>query len=786
MKTNLTKFKIIGAAFFALILSIQLRSQVLVVSPDGGETWVNNTTATISFNNLGLSDYFEIMISLDNGANFYSVDFLYGYSGLNNLDLEVMFPTTSEAKIRVVNYSYPSIYDDSNAPFSIVNPPLLITKPEYLDFNFQNLPILVTWLRENPETIVDVFLSMDDGFTWTTVGEDINATEYTFTAPSQSSSNARVKIVNINDASDFDISDQFYIFPQPTITLLTPNGGEVWNYFDFTATLEWSGTNLMNYVDFYYSTDDGQTWIYLTSAYSGTTGGSATTDIPFVETDNARIKIVDVTGIEDFSDNPFSIVIPQVNVYYPVDDYLYFAGGNLNITWWSFDVDLMRIELSTDNGQSFSVIAEDVNAALQSYNYEIPLTTFAEQCMVKVSNQNDPAEYDFSEVFDILPPPVITVTSPNGGELWNTNTEYEIEWTYDNMVYEYTNIWLEFSADNGLTWQYIGSVFQYGQLNSYTWVSPDYESDNCLFRITDGYFYSISDQSDATFSIRNIPQTPICMVSVDQEMGKNIVIWEPVESDLIYEYVVYRETNQSNIYEEIGSVAPNASTMFIDENSNPMVQASRYKLGFRDEQGNEYPKSDFHQTIHLTISPGVGDNWNLIWSPYLGFEVQSYNIYRGYAPGEMVLIATISGSFNSYTDFGATSNYVFYMVEVLSPDICTPQSPANGPNSFTSVTSNIAATLLTATDYNLPGNKLVIYPIPANEFVNIEIENPTKESVTVNIVNQLGQIVKSTEFASEDTKSRITLEVTDLKSGVYFLSAILPGKTTTTKLVIEK
>lgn len=786
MKTNSTTFKIFGTIFFALIFSIQLRSQVLVVSPNGGETWVNNTTATISFNNLGLSDYFEIMISLDNGANFYSVDFLYGYTGLNSLNNDVMFPTTNEAKIMVVNYSYPSIYDLSNAPFSIVNPSLLITKPVYLEYNYQNLPLLVTWLRENPETIVDVFLSLDDGLTWTTVGEDINTTEYTFTAPSQSSSNARVKIVNINDASDLAISDQFYIFPEPTVTLLTPNGGEVWNYFDYYATLEWSGTNLMSYVDFYYSDDDGQNWIYLTSAYSGTTGGSATTSIPFVETDNARIKIVDGSGIEDISDNPFSIVIPPISVYYPSSSYMYYAGGNLTVTWWSFDIDLVRIELSTDNGQSFSVIAEDVIASAQSYYYQIPLTTFAEQCRIKVTNQNDLTEFDISDVFEILIPPVITITSPNGGELWNTSTEYEITWTYDNMVYDYTNVWLEFSADNGISWQYVGSVYQYGQSNSFTWVSPDYESDNCLFRVSDAYLYDISDQSNTTFSIRNIPETPICMVSVDQDMGKNIVVWEPVESDLIFEYVVYRETNQSNIYEEIGSVASDASTMLIDENSNPVVQASRYKLGFRDEQGNEYPKSDFHQTIHLTISPGVGDNWNLIWSPYLGFEVQSYNIYRGYTPGEMELIATISGSFNSYTDFGATSSYVFYMIEVLSPDVCTPQSPSNGPNSFTSVTSNIAATLLTATEFNLSGSNLVIYPVPANEFVNIEIENPTQESITVNILNQLGQIVKSTEFASEDSNSRITLTVTDLKSGIYFLSVINSGKTSTTKLVIEK
>lgn len=770
MNAMTTNFKLTITLTIALFLSFQVRSQVFVISPNGGETWVNNTVDTIKFNNLGLEDYFDIQLSPDNGQNYYSIEFVYGNSGLNVVPLDVLFPQTNQARIKLVNYSNPSNFDESNAPFSIVNPSLLITKPAYLDFNYQNLPIEVIWLRNDPSTIVDVSLSLDNGQSWTIVGEDINNTTYSFIAPPQSSSNAFVKITNIADPEDFAISRQFYIFPEPFIAIVSPNGGEIWDWSEQTATIEWSGTNLLSYMTFYFSPDGGATWTYLTSAFSSQTGGSTQVSIPFVNTVNAKIKIIDPTGREDVSDLPFTVYIPPVVIYEPTSNGDYFAGSDLKISWWANELDFVKIELSLDNGQTYTSIAENISATQQILYYPIPQTTFAEECIVRVSNQNDPSQFDLSEVFEILPPPTITIVTPNGGEMWEPGTMYQVKWTYDNMIYDYTNVYVEFSADSGLTWQYLGWVGQYGQVATLLWTSPMIESDDCLFRVTDAYLPTVSDMSDATFSVRDIPVVPICMVSVDQLSGKNIIVWEPVESEFISEYIVYRETNQSNVYEEIGSVAQNSATVFIDVNSNPIVQASRYKLGFRDSEGVEYPKSDFHQTIHLTISPGVGSAWNLIWSPYFGFEVQSYNVYRGSSPDEMELIATISGNFTSFTDFGGTGASVYYMVEVVSPNPCSPQNPLSGIASFGSTTSNIASNVLTSiSDSQENQNKLAVYPIPANQSVNIKFEDAMEGTTKFEVVNQLGQVVKTVEIFVESMYSEYRLDVSDLQNGIYFL-----------------
>jgi len=776
---------IIFTLVFSTFSVLNSTAQVVLNSPNGGEIWVTNTVEEVSFNNLGLDNYFEIQISLDNGLTYYSVDFIYAFSGLNIYQMNVYYPATTEAKIKVVNYSFNTFFDESNEPFSIVYPSLLILQPQYLEYHYQNQPIDVEWLRSDPSTVVDVELSLDNGQTWTLVGDDIDTTFYTFIAPPQSTSSARVKITNIADPSDFAMSEPFYIFPEPEITLVTPNGGEVWNYWENYAIIQWTGQNLSNFVDFYISTDGGLNWIFAGSGYSNPGSGSAQIDIPYVSSDNVLLKVVDASGISDVSDAPFSIYIAPLNLVYPNSYYTYFAGGNMNIVWYAFETETVKIELSTDNGQSYFTIAENLNASQASYYYQIPQTIYADQCIVRISDQNDPQIFDSSEVFEILPPPTITIISPNGGEFLNTGTEYQISWNYDNMVYDYTNLFVEFSPNNGLSWQYLGSIYQYGQSTTFSWVTPASESDNCLIRITDAYYYNIVDVSDAVFSIRDIPETPICMVSVDMGTGKNVIIWEPVESDLIAEYVVFKETNQFNVYEEIGSLAQGASTTFIDFNSNPMVQASRYKLSFRDAEGNEFPKSDFHQTIHLTIGPGVGNAWNLNWSPYQGFEVTSYNIYRSYNGTDMELIATISGSFTSYTDFGATSPNVYYMVEVVSPEPCFPSNPQNSVFNYASSTSNIAASVVTSIE-NPNSGKYHIYPNPAGQSVRLSLPVKSEGSVKIDFLQATGQIVKSYDVSVAPGDGGIEMDLSELSNGMYIVRISDTRDVYSLRLIIRK
>jgi predicted NUDIX family NTP pyrophosphohydrolase len=93
--------------------------------------------------------------------------------------------------------------------------------------------------------------------------------------------------------------------------------------------------------------------------------------------------------------------------------------------------------------------------------------------------------------------PIITITSPNGGEKWVVDSTYDITWT---SAHTSGNVHIEFfSADSGLSYwsDVIASTPDDG---SYSWTIPNTPSDSCLVRITD-IDGSPSDTSDAKFWI---------------------------------------------------------------------------------------------------------------------------------------------------------------------------------------------------------------------------------------------------------------------------------------------
>ncbi|HEX8823327.1 MAG TPA: lamin tail domain-containing protein [Archangium sp.] len=93
------------------------------------------------------------------------------------------------------------------------------------------------------------------------------------------------------------------------------------------------------------------------------------------------------------------------------------------------------------------------------------------------------------------PMPGITVTSPNGGESWAGGGSRNITWTSRNI----SNVKLEYSLDNGASWQMIASSLA-ASTGSYAWVVPSSPTTQARVRATDA-FGSASDVSDGTFTI---------------------------------------------------------------------------------------------------------------------------------------------------------------------------------------------------------------------------------------------------------------------------------------------
>ncbi|HYO73331.1 MAG TPA: lamin tail domain-containing protein, partial [Archangium sp.] len=93
------------------------------------------------------------------------------------------------------------------------------------------------------------------------------------------------------------------------------------------------------------------------------------------------------------------------------------------------------------------------------------------------------------------PAPGLTLTSPNGGESWAGGGARAITWTSQDL----SNVKLEYTLNNGGTWQVIASSVA-ASTGSYTWTVPNSASTAARVRATDA-FGSASDMSDGTFTI---------------------------------------------------------------------------------------------------------------------------------------------------------------------------------------------------------------------------------------------------------------------------------------------
>ena len=565
-----------------------------------------------------------------------------------------------------------------------------------------------------------------------------------------------------------------------SITLLSPNGGEAWVYGTMRE-VSWVGDSLSSMLRLEFSPDGGNTWGYFAEVPSAPDGGIFPVFAPNYNSTNALLRITDFSNpsVTNISDAPFTVTVPAINIYQPATGSVVFANTLTYVNWivYAPGISQLNAEISTDNGLTYIPVAQNLNA-LMGYTYLVLADTPAETAILKLYNAQDPSEFCLSTPFTISQVPVYTLTSPSGGEIVNVYNPLTISWTVENSYSD--NCDLEFSTDNGETWAFLNNATSTGNSGSYVWTTPNLNSEECVIRIRDIYAFTSMDTS-AAFTILPFPETPLCMVTADSLTNYNVIVWEKPASGLIEDFLVYRETSQANVYEVIDTVGYNEEPVVTDFGSNPALRPYRYKVGFMDSENRVFPAGDYHQTIHLTISQGIGGNMNLVWTPYTGFDFSSYNILRKTGSGDYEQIATISSSFSSYTDFDAPSENVAYIVAIDRPGICNTSLRDNG---YTQVRSN-KASLNAVSVAQIPGNAFSIYPVPANDHINIQFGNNAKGNINLTITDLAGRIIISAEYSDIVAGQVLPINTSDYSEGLYLLNMITSGERIARKFIIQ-
>jgi len=309
--------------------------------------------------------------------------------------------------------------------------------------------------------------------------------------------------------------------PGTAVTVMSPNGGEVWQSGDSHA-ITWTAVPTDGVIDIYYSSDNGGTWTQV--AAGEVNDGAYPWTVPSLDSAQCLVRVVitdAATGTaQDTSDGVFTITTdltdPTVTVTNPDGGESYAGGSTQSINWTANDnVAVTSIDLyfSSNGGAEWAIIATG-EANDGTYSWTVPGVE-SDQCLVKVEASDaagnvgsDTSDAVFSITITEETPPSVTVKTPNGGETLVGGTNATITW----KASDYWPTSGFGASDSDLTidiyYQYDGGVWTpiaTGEANdgAYLWTVPDINSTQCLIKVdaTDAAGNVGSDASDGVFTI---------------------------------------------------------------------------------------------------------------------------------------------------------------------------------------------------------------------------------------------------------------------------------------------
>ncbi|MBN2667670.1 MAG: T9SS type A sorting domain-containing protein [Bacteroidales bacterium] len=297
--------------------------------------------------------------------------------------------------------------------------------------------------------------------------------------------------------------------------------------------------------------------------------------------------------------------------------------------------------------------------------------------------------------------------------------------------------------------------------------------------VTDGLCISVLD----TFITTLAPTIQeLCVVTVDETTGNNLIVWEKEESSIISHYNIYRETSVSGQYMRIDSVLYEEISEYSDLLANPLVRSWRYKISKVDVCGTESELSPNHKTIHLSINAGLNGAYNLMWGDYEGFPYSTFYVNRHLNSEGWVVLDSLPTDIHSFTNIPPDNAGLWYSVTVKTPESCIPTSASktSGGPYYQSV-SNIEDEGIIDTKIKQTKNQNInIYPNPNNG--NFVVDFKQSFSGKIKIFNISGQMVS--EYELEMQKS--WRHNKPLASGIYTIQVLSHNYSKIIKIVITE
>ncbi len=397
--------------------------------------------------------------------------------------------------------------------------------------------------------------------------------------------------------------------------ILSPNGGESWQAGSLKTIYWYSVSNTTN-VNIYVSGNNGVAWTKLNTTAVLSNLGRFQFTVPDLISSQCLMKVEDNsnTALYDISDASFTIGFgpyPSITVIYPNDlGTKLQVGHQYYISWASSGVSNIKIELSLDEGQSFSTVVASVPAANNSYLATIPDTP-ASLCYFRLSSTSDLSVYDMNDnPFSIVK---LSVNFPNMGDHVlappPTTNKLNVSWISSGIA----TLKVELSIDGGTNWRVLAASAP-APIGTYAGtISAADISSECLVRISDTTDNTVTAQSSGLFSIADLDLTYPSASAIKLQTGRSYPItWTQlgVSAPLKIQYATnYTSTNADWI-----TIAENiAASDSLYNWTVPQVQASstcRIRISAQDQDNfADISDNNFSISSLMLSSPNGGETW---------------------------------------------------------------------------------------------------------------------------------------------------------------------------------
>ncbi|MGC9341829.1 MAG: YCF48-related protein [Bacteroidales bacterium] len=290
----------------------------------------------------------------------------------------------------------------------------------------------------------------------------------------------------------------------------------------------------------------------------------------------------------------------------------------------------------------------------------------------------------------------------------------------------------------------------------------------------------------------------ICIVTIDLETGKNMVVWEKTYDVGIASYNIYR-LGTGGVYNLIGSVAFDSLSVFVDETSEPEKTQYLYKLSAVDSCGGESSKSHYHKTLFLQYTSSEG-GVNLLWQDYEiedeFVDFSDFYIFRGTDSTALTVIDTVSGT-NVYTDTDPEANTkrMYYRVAGVKPEPCDPAGLLGGKKAgsgpFVHSLSNLEDNRLQTGMDDLFAIKtnFQVFPNPFSTTLRVHFRLDEFSKVRLELYNILGERMKiffDETLAPMDHDYQFQRDDFSAEEGLYYLRLWVNDRYVTRKVILNR